>query len=86
MTCEQNISEPVNFEQISVNVVPPESSDREVPVVLDVGNLLRVAEVDQSGLRQLEPKIFILKARLVKKDTGNCVVGPTSSALYSAKV
>ena len=90
MAREQNISESVNFEQISVNIVPPQSSHWEVPVVLQVCNLLRVAEVDQSRLRQLEAKIFILKARKeVKKDTdwtGDCLAGQTSSALYSARV
>ena len=72
MAREQNVSESVNFEQISVNIVPPQSSHREVPIVLEVGDLLGVAEVDQSRLRQLEAEIFILKAREVKKETGNC--------------
>ena len=72
---EQNISESVNFEQISVNIVPPQSSHWEVPVVLQVCNLLGVAEVDQSRLRQLEAEIFILKARKVKNETLNCFVG-----------
>ena len=60
MACEQNISEPVNFEQISVKAVPPESSDRELSVVLDVGDLLRVAQVYQTSFCHLEAKIFIL--------------------------
>ena len=60
---EQNIAESINLEQVSVNIVPPQSSDREVPIVLDVGYLLRVAEVYQSRLRQLKAKIFILKTR-----------------------
>ena len=55
---EQNISESVNFEQISVDIVPPQSSDREVPIVLEVGDLLGVAEVNQSRLRQLKAEIF----------------------------
>ena len=75
MAREQNISESVNFEQISVNIVPPQSSHWEVPVVLQVCNLLGVAEVDQSRLRQLEAEIFILKARKVKNETLNCFVG-----------
>ena len=69
-----------------MNVVPPQSSDREVPIVLDVGYLLRIAEVYQSRLGQLKAKIFILKARQVKQDTGNGLAGRTSSALYSARV
>ena len=75
VTREQNISESVNFEQISVNIVPPQSSHWEVPVVLQVCNLLRVAEVDQSRLRQLEAEIFILKARKVKYKIVNCFAG-----------
>ena len=68
---EQYISKPVNFEQIPVDIVPPEASDRKVPVVLDVGNLLGVAEVYQPCLRQLEAKILILKARQVRRDAEN---------------
>ena len=64
---EQNVSESVNFEQISVDIVPPQSSDREVPIVLEVGDLLGVAEVNQSRLRQLKAEIFILKSEKVKK-------------------
>ena len=86
MAGEQNIAESVNLEQVSVNIVPPQSPDREVSIVLDVGDLLGVAEVDQSRLRQLKAKIFILKARQVKQDTGNGLAGRTSSALYSARV
>ena len=83
---EQNIAESINLEQVSVNIVPPQSPDREVSIVLDVGYLLRVAEVDQSRLRQVKAKIFILKARQVKQNIGNCFAGRTSSALYSARV
>ena len=71
MAGEQNISKPVNFEQIPVDIVPPEPSDRKVPVVLDVGDLLGIAEVYQPCLRQLEAKILILKARQVRRDSGN---------------
>ena len=39
----------------------------DVPVVLDVGDLLGVAEVNQSRLRQLKAEIFILKSEKVKK-------------------
>ena len=66
MAREQNVSESVNFEQISVDIVPPQSSDREVPIVLEVGDLLWVAEVNQSRLRQLKAEIFILKSEKVK--------------------
>ena len=86
MAREQNITESINLEQVSVNIVPPQSSDREVPIVLDVGYLLRIAEVYQSRLGQFKAKIFILKARQVKTDAGNCLAGQTSSALYSARV
>ena len=87
MAREQNISESVNFEQISVNIVPPQSSHWEVPVVLQVCNLLRVAEVDQSRLRQLEAEIFILKAREGGEERNwELFSGQTSSALYSARV
>ena len=61
MAREKDITKPVNFEQISVKAVPPESSDRELSVVLDVGDLLRVAQVYQTSLCHLEAKIFILK-------------------------
>ena len=61
MAREKDITKPVNFEQISVKAVPPESSDRELSVVLDVGDLLRVAQVYQTSFCHLEAKIFILK-------------------------
>lgn len=87
MTREQNISESVNFEQISVNIVPPQSSHREVPIVLEVGDLLGIAQVDQSRLRQLEAEIFILKAREGGEERNwELFSGQTSSALYSARV
>ena len=87
MASEQNIAESVNLEQISVNIVPPQTSDREVPIVLDFGDLLGVAEVDQSRLRQLKAKIFILKGKAGEaRYIGNCFAGQTSSALYSARV
>ena len=60
VTSEQNISEPVNFEQIAVQVVPPESPHRELPVVLDVGDLLGVAQVNQSRLGHLKSKVLVL--------------------------
>ena len=60
MAREKDITKPVNFEQISVKAVPPESSDRELSVVLDVGDLLRVAQVYQTSFCHLEAKIFIL--------------------------
>ena len=66
MAGKQNVSESINFEQISVNIVPPQASYGEVPVVLDGGDLLGVAQVDQSRLRQLKTKIFILKASQLK--------------------
>ena len=61
MAGKQNVPKPVSFQQVSMEVIPPEAPDREVPVVLDVGDLLRVAYLYQSRLGHLEAKIFILE-------------------------
>ena len=60
MTDKQNVTKAINFEQVAMSIVPPESSHRPFPVILDVGNLWRVTNVNQSVLDHVEAKGLVL--------------------------
>ena len=60
MTNKQNISKTINFEQVTMSVVPPQSSHRPLAIILDIINLWRVAYLYQPCLHHLKPKCLVL--------------------------
>ena len=60
MTNKQNISKTINFEQVTMSVVPPQSSHRPLPIILDIIDLWRVAYLYQPCLHHLKPKCLVL--------------------------
>lgn len=60
MTNKQNISKPINFEQVTMSVVPPQSSHWPLAIILDIIDLWRVAYLYQPSLHHLKPKCLVL--------------------------
>ncbi len=56
MTTDQDVSVSVDLEQVSVEGVEPETSDRKGVIVFEVENGFRITQFNEPFLEQVEPQ------------------------------